>query len=137
MTAGPLLSPRVQFVDALERFGAAPAVRTQDRVVSYAELGHLVAEAGTALGRGRRLVLIAADNTLESLVTYLGALHAGHVPLMAPGDRLQHLDGLVDRYDPDVVVGSGPDGWHTVARRPEAALDLQPEIGALMHMSFF
>lgn len=135
MTAGPLLSPRVQFVDALERFGAAPAVRTQDRVVSYAELGHLVAEAGTALGRGRRLVLIAADNTLESLVTYLGALHAGHVPLMAPGDRLQHLDGLVDRYDPDVVAGAGPDGWHTVARRPEAAHDLHPELAALMPTS--
>ena len=40
-----------------------------------------------------RLVLIAAENTLDALVTYLGALHAGHVPLLAPGDRLQHLDG--------------------------------------------
>ena len=107
---------RVAFVATLAERGQATAVHTDGTAVTYAALADRVASAGAALGSGRRLVLVAAENSLDALVTYLGALHAGHVPLLAPGDRLQHLVGLIGEYDPDVVEGRGDIGWLVSAR---------------------
>jgi acyl-CoA synthetase (AMP-forming)/AMP-acid ligase II len=142
VTARSLSSPtrhRVDFVASLADRGEATAVRTSDAAVTYSvtysELADRVTRAGRALGGGRRLVLIAMENTLEALATYLGALHAGHVPLLAPGDRLQHLDGLIDAYDPDVVAGRGDSGWRVVSRRPGTRHDLHPDLALLLTTS--
>ena len=114
---------------------SATAVYAHDTSLTYADLAVLVAEAGAALGTGRRLVLIAAENSLDALVTYLGALHAGHVPLLAPGDRLHHLDGLIDAYDPDVVAGRGTPGGRSTERRPRPGHDLHAELALLLTTS--
>jgi acyl-CoA synthetase (AMP-forming)/AMP-acid ligase II len=126
---------RVDFVATLADRDQATAVHTRDTALTYAALADQVAAAGAALGTGRRLVLIAAENSLDALVTYLGALHAGHVPLLAPGDRLQHLDGLIDAYDPDVVAGRGDSGWQVTARRALPGHDLHPELALLLTTS--
>jgi acyl-CoA synthetase (AMP-forming)/AMP-acid ligase II len=126
---------RVDFVARLADRGDATAVLSPAATLSYADLAALVADAGARLGTGRRLVLIATENSVEALVTYLGALHAGHVPLLAPGDRLQHLDGLIEAYDPDVVAGRGDSGWQVTARRPRAAHDLHADLALLLTTS--
>ena len=127
--------PRVDFVATLADRGQDVAVHSSDTSLTYAALADQVAAAGLALGSGRRLVLIAAENSLDALVTYLGALHAGHVPLLAPGDRLQHLDGLIDAYDPDVVAGRGDRGWRVTARRTRAGHDLHADLALLLTTS--
>ncbi|MEO6411062.1 MAG: AMP-binding protein [Pedococcus sp.] len=138
MPVRPSSSPtrhRVDFVATLADRGQATAVHARDTSLTYAALADQVAAAGAALGTGRRLVLIAAENSLDALVTYLGALHAGHVPLLAPGDRLQHLDGLIHAYDPDVVAGRGDSGWQVTARRPLPGHDLHAELALLLTTS--
>ena len=125
----------VAFVTSLRSRGTAAAVHLRDRTLTYAALADLVDDAVAQLGTGRRLVLLAADNTLDTLVTYLGALAAGHVPLLAPGDRPQHLDSLAAAYDPDVVVGRGPRGWQVVERHQEAAHELHPDLALLLPTS--
>ena len=138
MPVRPLSSPtrhRVDFVATLAHRGQAVAVHAGGTALTYAALADLVSAAGGRLGTGRRLVLIAAENSLDALVTYLGALHAGHVPLLAPGDRLQHLDGLIEAYDPDVVAGRGESGWRVTSRRALPAHDLHPELALLLTTS--
>lgn len=138
MTADLLSAPqrhRVDFVATLADRGDATAVLSPDAALTYADLAARVVEAGARLGTGRRLVLIAAENSVEALVTYLGALHAGHVPLLAPGDRLQHLDGLIDGYDPDVVAGRGDSGWQVTSRHPRATHDLHADLALLLTTS--
>lgn len=139
MTADLLSAPqrhRVDFVATLADRGEATAVLlSPGTTLTYADLAALVAGAGAQLGTGRRLVLIAAENSVEALVTYLGALHAGHVPLLAPGDRLQHLDGLIEAYDPDVVAGRGDSGWQVVSRHAGAAHDLHADLALLLTTS--
>lgn len=125
----------VAFVTSLRARGAAPAVHTGSVTLTYAALADLVDAAAASLGTGRRLVLLAADNSLDSLVTYLGALSGGHVPLLAPGDRVQHLDRLVDAYDPDVVAGAGDGGWQVVARHADPAHQLHPDLALLLPTS--
>jgi acyl-CoA synthetase (AMP-forming)/AMP-acid ligase II len=125
----------VRFVTDLASRGEALALRTAEQSVSYAELAQRVERAAVELGSGRRLVLVAAENSLDAVVTYLGALHGGHVPLLAPGDRLQHLDGLIDAYDPDVVTGRGEDGWRIAPRRDGTVHGLHPELALLLTTS--
>ncbi|HEU4515309.1 MAG TPA: AMP-binding protein [Nocardioidaceae bacterium] len=122
----------VPFVTRLAGFGDALAVRTADRAVTYAELADLVAERAAVLGTTRRLVLLGGRNDLESLVTYLAALSAGHPLVLVPGDNPGNLAGVVEAYDPDVVAG--PDGALQV-RREGTAHDLHPELALLLSTS--
>ena len=138
MVSLPVVAPArraVRFVTSLRAHGAAPAVHTGSGSLSYAALADLVDDAAAALGGGRRLVMLAADNSLDALVTYLGALAAGHVPLLVPGDRLQHLDRLAEAYDPDVVAGRGARGWQVVERHEGADHTLHPDLALLLPTS--
>jgi acyl-CoA synthetase (AMP-forming)/AMP-acid ligase II len=138
VTVRPASSPtrhRVDFVARLADRGQVPAVHAEGGWLTYAALAGQVSAAALALGAGRRLVLIATENSLDALVTYLGALHAGHVPLLAPGDRLQHLDGLIGAYDPDVVAGRGDSGWQVTHRHELPEHDLHAELALLLTTS--
>ncbi|MFE5672377.1 AMP-binding protein [Agromyces sp. NPDC056523] len=99
-------------LDLLGGEAAAPAILTRDASIDYAELAERVADRRAALGTGRRLVFLAGSNTIETVVTYLAALAGGHpVLLQASGaDGAPGLEGLIDRYRPDVIATAGPDG---------------------------
>jgi acyl-coenzyme A synthetase/AMP-(fatty) acid ligase len=136
VTAAPLARPRVRFVSALASRGDAVAVWDGRRPIAYATLADLVDEHAESLGTGdRRLVLIACENSLEALATYLGALAAGHVPLLAPGDRQHHLERLVDAWDPDVVAGRSGAGWAVRERREGTGHTLHEDLAVLLTTS--
>jgi len=135
VTAAPLSRAGVGFVEDLAGFGTAVAVRDGDQELTYADLAERVRAAGRALGDGRRLVLLCAENSLDFLVTYLGALDAGHVPLLVPGDRPQHVDALVAAYEPDVLVAREGAGWSVRPRHPEPAHELHPDLALLLTTS--
>ncbi|HEX5771114.1 MAG TPA: AMP-binding protein, partial [Nocardioidaceae bacterium] len=128
----PSRAGAVPFATRLAAFGDALAVRTADRAVTYAELAGLVTERAHVLGATRRLVLLGGANNLESLVTYLAALSAGHPLILVPGDNPGNLHGVVEAYDPDVVAG--PDGGLRV-RREGTAHDLHPDLALLLSTS--
>ncbi len=90
---------------------AAPAVVDEaGRTLSYAALDERVAVAAEALrARGPRLLgALFSSNTLASLVSYLAALRAGHVPLLLPQDLPVPLrQALLDGYRPAWVAGAG------------------------------
>jgi len=122
----------VPFAARLAAFGDRVALRTPERTITYAGLAELVARRAADLGTTRRLVLLAGANRVEPLVTYLAALSAGHPVILVPGDNPGNLAGVVEAYDPDVVVD--PDGGLT-ERRPGTAHDLHPELALLLSTS--
>jgi acyl-CoA synthetase (AMP-forming)/AMP-acid ligase II len=126
----------VEFVARLAEHGDALALRTPHGSMSYAELAAGVRGVADELRtRQRRLILIAAENSLECVLTYLGALSAGHVVLLAPGDRPQHLDRLVERYDPDLSAIRAEARWSVEARREGSAHELHPDLALLLTTS--
>ena len=135
MTAQPDLA-RAAFTD-LARHGDRPAVLSADGVLSYRELASRVDDAAARLGTARRLVVLAAQNDLDSLVAYLAALSAGHVLLLAPADKPEALASLMGAYDPDVLLRSG-DG-HGVPvleeRRNGSRHHLHPQLALLLSTS--
>ncbi|GIJ27084.1 AMP-dependent synthetase [Micromonospora qiuiae] len=136
--ASPLsLLPAVEavpFVRDLAAHGDRPAILTKDGQISYADLAGRVARTAERLGVGRRLVLVVGANTVDSLVAYLAALHAGHPVLLVPDGHDTAVASLVEAYDPDVVIGPAG-GWRVEHRRAGSAHDLHPDLALLLSTS--
>jgi acyl-CoA synthetase (AMP-forming)/AMP-acid ligase II len=127
--------PATRFAASLAEHGDRCAVWAPEGPLTYADLAARVEDAASLLGTGRRLVLLAAENSFDFLVTYLGALAAGHVPLVVPGDRPQHHGSLVERYSPDVVASRDGAGWQVTHRTTEPAHELHPDLALLLPTS--
>ncbi|WP_257879613.1 AMP-binding protein [Kocuria flava] len=134
MTVQPELAP-VSFAAGLARHGDRPAVLTAGSVLSYAELAERVEQCAARLGTERRLVLLAADGELDTLVGYLAALSGGHPVLLAPGDKPAALASLTAAYDPDVVLRPGGGTPLLEERRPGTRHELHPDLALLLSTS--
>ncbi|TDB72687.1 AMP-binding protein, partial [Micromonospora sp. KC721] len=124
----------VPFVRDLARHGDRAAVVTADGTLSYAELARRVVEAARRLGEQRRLVLVTGANTVDALVSYLGALYGGHAVLLVPGDGPAAAT-LTEAYDPDVVIGADGGGWTLRERRDGSAHEPHPDLALLLSTS--
>ncbi len=99
---------------------------------THSELADLVAARAAAWGPARRLVLVEATNTPDSLIAYLAALQHGHVALVVPGGRDSQRESMAQAYDPDIVCGVGA---QDDVRRAETAHDLHPDLALLLSTS--
>ena len=131
----PLSSVRsgVSFATSLAHFGDATALICRDgESLTYRKLAARVDEAAALLGTDeRRLVLVAGANAVEPIVAYLAALAGGHPVLLAPGDRPEVLERMVETYDPDVVAAESS----IAERREGTAHELDPELALLLSTS--
>jgi acyl-CoA synthetase (AMP-forming)/AMP-acid ligase II/acyl carrier protein len=122
----------------LARHGDRPAVLTGGRILSYQELADRVGSFAARLGTVRRLVVLAADNSVDSLVAYLAALASGHPLILAPAGNRAALESLVSAYDPDVIVrpGTPGDGGPQLEEvRPGTHHELHPDLALLLSTS--
>lgn len=103
--------------------------------LTYRELAARVAVLAERLGTQRRLVLLAARNDIDSLVSYLAALSAGHPVLLAGPDDRGRLDALISAYDPDVVFSTVAGRWRMNERRPGTLHELHPDLALLLSTS--
>ncbi|MBT2513471.1 AMP-binding protein [Arthrobacter sp. ISL-30] len=131
----PLEFAGVGFASDLAVFGERPAVLTGGSAISYRELAWRVQDFGARLGTMRRLAILAADNSVDSLVAYLAALAGGHPLILAPADNSAALESLVASYDPDVILRSGPKGIQLEEVRPVTRHELHPDLALLLSTS--
>lgn len=138
MTVRPELRPQtgiVPFARDLDRHGDQVALITATGKLTYRDLADRVADVGRRLGSDRRLVLLAATNSVDSVVTYLAALAAGHPLLLAPGDNPEAVEQLVAIYDPDVVVTATGGRCRYDERRDGSAHQLHQDLALLLTTS--
>jgi acyl-CoA synthetase (AMP-forming)/AMP-acid ligase II len=139
--SSPVRSAGPTFVRELAGFGDRVALHGPDgSATTYAGLAQDAAAIADRLGAGgpRRLVLLGGSNTVGSITAYVGALAAGHVVLLAPGDQPDAIDALLDAYDPDVVIDRPleRDGPAPITdRRPGSRHDLHDELALLLSTS--
>jgi len=112
-------------------FGDAPALLSEDEVLSYADLDARVDAAVQRLGHERRMVLLQGGNTVESVVNYLAALRGSHPVILIDAGQAEQASDLLTRFDPDVVIASG--SWQE--RRLVTRHDLHPELRLLLSTS--
>lgn len=117
----------------------ATALVANGDVISYAELARRIHQRRLQLGETRRLVMIAAANRLEPIVTYLAALEGGHpVFLVSDGQdeaSVAHRSALTDRFRPDIVAEDGPQGWALAELHPGSRRTFHPELALLASTS--
>ncbi|MGH3390825.1 MAG: AMP-binding protein [Actinomadura sp.] len=120
--------------ETLSQGGDAPALLVGDDQVSYAELARLVGEEAAAWpGAGeRRLVLVELEATVPSIVSYLAALDAGHVVLLAAPGRAQDL---VDAWSPDDRASRSDGTWAVASAASGGRHDLHPDLALLLSTS--
>ncbi len=126
---------RLRLVEALAGFGGRPALVAAGAEITYGGLAARVEERATALGDARRLIMIAGGNDVETLVTYLAALHGGHVAWLVPDAHGDGAASLTSAFDPDVIVSPGTLGPAIHERRRGSAHDLHPELALLLGTS--
>ncbi|MFC0197140.1 AMP-binding protein [Microbacterium arthrosphaerae] len=127
----------------LSLLGGAPdqtALIADGTRIDYAELRARVGRRRDELGDVRRLVMIAAGNAIEPIVTYLAALEGGHPVLLVSGDEDEaaaaaHRASLIARFDPDVVAHDGPSGWTIDERRAGSRHEFHPDLAVLSSTS--
>ena len=115
------------------------ALLTGDGELDYGDLRDRIDARRSELGPIRRLVMIAGANEVEPIVTYLAALEGGHPVLFVDGDLtrhggVEHRDGLIERFDPDVVAADDG-GWELVERRSGTRHELHPDLALLASTS--
>ena len=118
----------------LEDHGTAPALRTGDEVVTYADLAARADATAARLGTTRRLVLLHAANDLPTVVALLACLRGGH-PVLLTDAGGTHGEGLTAAYDPDVVLRGEGTEVAVEERRPGSAHDLHPDLALLLSTS--
>lgn len=122
-------------VDLLRGDPSSIALCTETETVTYGELADQVHDTADRLGTTRRLVMIEARSTIGSLVSYLGAVTAGHPVLLVPGGDDEPAQrtraALLERFDPDVI---GRDGELQV-RHEGSVHALHPDLALLMSTS--
>jgi hypothetical protein len=113
---------------------AAPALVAGTDTLSHADLADRVRQEARAWpGAGeRRLVLLEIEPTLDSVVTYLAAVEAGHVVLLsAPG----RADPLVDAWAPDDRAARVDGAWAVSHGTAHGRHDLHPDLQLLLSTS--
>ncbi|MFC3890287.1 non-ribosomal peptide synthetase [Lentzea rhizosphaerae] len=134
------------FADDLAVHGNRFALVTEDGSLTYEELDRRVAAACERLGTTRRLVLLAAENDIDSIVAYLAALRGRHPVVLAAAAQ---VPALVSAYDPDVVISGSWDDRHEgtahdsdartsgtwIERHHGTVHDLHPELALLLSTS--
>ncbi|HYN66879.1 MAG TPA: AMP-binding protein, partial [Ornithinibacter sp.] len=120
--------------EVLTRHGAAPALIDVSEQVSHAELGRRVQhEARAWPGTGeRRLVLVEIEPTIASVVTYLAALAAGHVVLLAAPGR---AEAMARAWSPDDRARPRDGAWAVDHGPAPGRHDLHPELALLLSTS--
>lgn len=122
------------FLDGWDGYADDPALITERRVITYDQLADRVSAESQLCDTARCLVLIELTNTVNAIVSYLAALRAGHVVLVASDADVR--DALLAAYDPDVVVGSnGENDWRVDRRRATTRHELHPDLALLLSTS--
>lgn len=114
-------------LSALLGEGDGIALSAEDgRRISRTELAAMVADFAAEIGGGRRLVLLACRNDLDTVVAYLACLAGGH-PVIVSGPDHQRLE---ETFAPDLVISG-----RRIARHERPARDFHPDLAVLLSTS--
>ncbi len=93
------------FFENLASFGQHTALIDGQSRLTYVELAKAISRFQSRLPAWKSLVLIEAENTLDTVVAYLAALNGGHCALLVEqGLAPERRQNLISLYQPNVLV---------------------------------
>jgi acyl-CoA synthetase (AMP-forming)/AMP-acid ligase II len=135
ISPAPAVASGAAFWADLRAHGDAPALVTDAGAVGYAELADRVDDMAVRLGAGRRLVLLAARNDVDTVAAYLACLRQGHPVVVASAEHAPALATLTAAYEPDLVVRGSRVEDRRGPQPAASAHDLHPDLAVLLSTS--
>ena len=111
---------------------STPAIWTPEGTVTYGELVTLVRQQQSRLPDRRSLILLAVDNSLGSVVSYLACIASNLPTILLPQGDDNFLSEVALQYDPNLIV-DGPS--RRVTHRSATEHKLHPELQVLLSTS--
>lgn len=113
-----------------------PALVADDgEQLSYGELADRADAFAARLGSTRSLLAIEAENCIDAMVAYLGALRGGHVVMLLPAGQQDHLDRVLAGYAPHWVYSRCGADWTLASHGTPRQGELHPELALLLSTS--
>jgi acyl-CoA synthetase (AMP-forming)/AMP-acid ligase II/acyl carrier protein len=120
------------FAQTLEQYGTATALLPgSGAAISYAELAALADASAAPLGPDRVLLVLPMQADVPAVAAYLGAIRAGHVPILAPAGGKAELEALARHYGARAIFDG--EVWRTRAGAPH--VELYPDLALLLQTS--
>ena len=93
------------FANNLEKFGDKTAIITSNgKIISYLALAILADNFSLNIPKdGKQLFLLAANNSLESIVAYLATLRSGIPVILTPHDKPDTLENISRQFHPTII----------------------------------
>ena len=113
----------------------APALVFPGHALSYADLAARVETAAHDLRGARRLVALGAQPSADFVISYLGALAAGHAVALLPPDDEAAAETFRRDFRPEISCGLQDGTWRMTQhdRQPRAAL--HPDLAVMLATS--
>jgi len=109
------------FAAKLESFAEATAIINHDgKAITYNALARLADDFSSQLSKhDKQLFLLAADNSLESIVAYIAALRSGIPVILTPHDKPDTFENIFNQFKPTVTYRP-QNGGYALEQYPEA-----------------
>lgn len=126
---------RKRLFGAIESFADATALVSDDgQILSYQQLAADADLFGKQLGDTRKLILIEARNTVDTIVAYVGALRQGHVVMLTGTDYAASNQDQVKLVEPDWIYREGS-LQQAQSQDPQSSRSLHPDLALLLPTS--
>lgn len=121
------------FADDLGSFGSAPAVVWEGGYLSYEALVEAADAFASRLGNERRLLLLECPNSVETLVSYVGALRGRHPVILTSADHPADTQRIIDKYRPSARYLISDNTW--TLGLDDNGPSLHPELAVMLSTS--
>ena len=123
------------FWENFERYKERPALYIRNRYVTYKELNRFCELFSDRLPDEKKLVLIDADNSLESIAALYGALKTGHGVLLCEQGNSVLKQNLCERFKPELVYEKNGSSWELHQKKQYHSPALHEDLALLLTTS--
>jgi acyl-CoA synthetase (AMP-forming)/AMP-acid ligase II len=123
------------FWENFEKYKERPALFVTDNYVTYKELNQLCELFANQLPKEKKLVLLDADNSLESIVALYGALKKGHGVLLCERGNAVLKQKLCERFKPELIFEKRGSSWELSQRKHNYSPALHKDLAFLLTTS--
>nr|WP_317929833.1 AMP-binding protein [Halioxenophilus sp. WMMB6] len=112
------------------------ALVDDDRTLTYAELHQRIAGVAESMGSTKSLVMIAADNSLETVVALYGALYGGHTAILCPRHNGAQSSAIRQQFQPQWICDrSESHVWQLNANKEAEVASLHPDLALVVNQA--
>lgn len=116
-------------------WGERPAIVTGERAISYIQFAQMCDQFSATLPKKKSLVLVDADNSVESIVALYGTLRSDHVVILCDHCNQLLQQNLIDTYSPEYWYKKQSSSWELIENHKNRNYELNKNLTLMFSTS--